>query len=436
MGEIRFNYKNDQLFLEGAEGERFKYYGVSQKNNPYSSTNFYRIDNNFGYVQGKINFSSDCDNNVVISDQNNTTISKTKNSFISINGGCLEVLPIDETKIAYTTALDMLKDKRIRYNIPQKILKRERLKRKKHRDLEKILFDNYRLHPTQIKKINKSAKENGIFYISDSLNKYVFKYLGEDKEKINATFEITKSIPNLFPLIEKTKKGDVSVRLEDGFYGLEKFIEEGRNSPRGLMYFFELGRYMAIMHKKLLRLIEQKPELKASFLSSGKHLSDSNLVSLGIDLALGGFGEINLELDYLAKLKLSRKIKSFPEYLIHGDLNGSNIIITPKGLRFIDLERIKISRRVCELESPLIYGGNMTVPSYVKGSLKSLVEGYNIHTKQPLINKEKRLGRDLVKYALIKNFVIRNIRRGEKSNSKRNLLKNLSSLDKEVVNNG
>ena len=73
----------------------------------------------------------------------------------------------------------------------------------------------------------------------------------------------------------------------------------------------------------------------------------------------------------------------------------------------------------------------MAIPFYLGGSLKSLIDGYNNSAKSPISDKEYRLSIDLVKYALVKNFVIRNIRRGEKSNTKENLLANLSVLSRE-----
>ena len=130
MGEIKFDYKNGQFFLEGAKGDRFEYYGVSPKNNPFPSVNFYRTGDNFGYVQGRINFSDNCNNNVIISDQDEIVISNTKNSFISINNGRLSILPISEVETSSNMGLDLLKNKEITYNIPQKVLKREKLKRK------------------------------------------------------------------------------------------------------------------------------------------------------------------------------------------------------------------------------------------------------------------------------------------------------------------
>ncbi|MBS3089355.1 phosphotransferase [Candidatus Pacearchaeota archaeon] len=431
MSEIKFDYKNGQFFLEGVEGERFECRGVLPINDFRQPVNFYRINNNFGYVQGRINFFDSCDNNVVVSDQTEITIFNAKNSFISINNGALQVLPISEVEIVCARGLDLLKNKKIIYNIPKEVLKRERLKRKSHGELEKILIENYRLHPVQLREIEKSAKKNGIFYVSDGYNKYVFKYIGEEEKRVEAISEVAKNISYLFPAIKETTDGKSGVVLEDGTYVLEEFIRGKHNTKRDLSYFTKLGDYMATMHEQLLILVENHPNLGREFLTDAKHLSESNSVALGIDLSLAGLEGINSEISQFVELELSKEIKLLPEYLIHGDLNESNVMVTPNGFRFIDLEKIKMSKRICELESPLIFGGNMAIPFYLEGSLKSIIGGYNSSAKSPLSDKERKLSIDLIKYALVKNFVIRNIRRGEKANTKENLLANLSLLSKE-----
>ncbi len=432
MGKIRLDYKNGQFFLEGVEGKRVEYQGVSPKNNSCHPINFYREGDNFGYVRGRINFSDNCNNNVIISDQNEIVIFNTRNSFISINNGELSILPISEVEASSNIGLKLLKDKEIKYNIPKKVLKREKLKRKNKSDLERILAENYQIHSVQLDGIKESVKNNGIFYVSDEYSEYIFKYLGEDEKKVEAIAEVAESMPYLFPAIKKTTKGRAGVVLEDGVYGLEEFIIEQHNNKRDLSYFTKLGGYISLMHEQLSTLIERNPALKKEFLTNIKHLSESNLIALSIDLSIAGFKEINSEIRQFAKSELSKEIESLPKCMIHGDLNGSNVLVTPNGLRFIDFERIKISKKICELESPLIFGGNMTVPFYLEGSLRSLVEGYNSSAKSPISNKEYELSIDLVKYALVKNFVIRNIRRREKSNTKENLLVNMSSLNREI----
>src|SRR3989338_3379359 len=146
MSEIKFDYKNGQFFLEGVEGERFECRGVLPINDFRQPVNFYRINNNFGYVQGRINFFDSCDNNVVDSDQTDITIFNAKNSFISINNGALQVLPISEVEIVCARGLDLLKIKkkkpwRVGEDTNRKLspasspIKRDRKKCKKERNI-------------------------------------------------------------------------------------------------------------------------------------------------------------------------------------------------------------------------------------------------------------------------------------------------------------
>ena len=75
----------------------------------------------------------------------------------------------------------------------------------------------------------------------------------------------------------------------------------------------------------------------------------------------------------------------------------------------------------------------MEVPIYISGSMTKLIEGYNEKSSEEIEDSEKYLTKMLLEYSLIKNFVIRNIRRKEKENTKENLLENISLLRKEKL---
>ena len=210
---------------------------------------------------------------------------------------------------------------------------------------------------------------------------------------------------------------------------MEEFVQGKVNPERNPQYFSKLGETSALMHDKLLKLIEENPELGKELLSDTKYLSESNLISLAIDLSLQGHFDISSDFQRFGELK--KGIESLPDYFIHGDLNGSNVVEVSNGLRFIDLERIKKSKRILEFESPLIFVGNMEVPVYIPGSITNLIEGYNKKSSEEIKDSEKYLTKMLLEYSLIKNFVIRNIRRKEKANTKLNLLENLSLLKRE-----
>jgi len=394
-----------------------------------NEVNFYRVDDNFGYVGGNVTFSDDCSNNLVISDEPKTTINNLQNSLIIIRKGNLDVYSIESFQESYEKVVSLLNGKAVRYNIPKKVFQRENLVRKSPKNLEKILLNNYGFLSKEIKEIKGRVKRNGIFQVSNGEKDRIFKYFGDNKGRVEAIFEIARKLYPLFPLIEETNSGEHYVSLEDGLYILEEFIQGKINPKRDSQYFNNIGKTSALMHNKLLQLIKENHNLGMELHSDTKYLSESNLISLAIDLSLQGHFDVSSDFQKFEELK--REIEFLPDYFIHGDLNNSNVVETLDGLRFIDLERMKKSKRILEFESPLIFAGNMEIPVYIPGSIRCLVKGYNKQSSEKIEDKEEHLIKMLLEYSLIKNFVIRNIRRKEKENTKRNLLKNISLLRTE-----
>ena len=48
---LNFEHKNSRIFLEGAEGEKFEGNNLSPPNSQFQIVNFYREDDNFGYIR-------------------------------------------------------------------------------------------------------------------------------------------------------------------------------------------------------------------------------------------------------------------------------------------------------------------------------------------------------------------------------------------------
>lgn len=396
-----------------------------------NGVNFYRVNDNFGYIEGQITFSEDCSNNLVFSDESNNKISNLSNSLIIIQNGNEDVYSIKNVQESYERVISYLNGKEVRYNIPNKVFKRENLTRKSPKDLENLLLDNYNFLTKEIREIKGRVKNNGVFQVSNGEINKIFKYFGDNKTRIEAISKITEKIYPLFPLIERTNSGKSYVPLKDGLYILEEFVEGNFNPKRDSLYFSILGETSALMHNKLLQLIKEDPSIGKELLSDARYLSESNLISLAIDLSLQGHSDISSNFQRFEELK--KGIESLPDYFIHGDLNSSNVVETSGDLRFIDLERIKKSKRILEFESPLIFAGNMETPIYVPESMKNLIEGYNKGAPEKIKDPEKYLTKMLLEYSLIKNFVVRNIRRKEKENTKENLLENLFLLGKEEL---
>jgi len=394
-----------------------------------NEVNFYRVNDNFGYVQGNITFSGDCSNNLVVSDESVNKIRNLSNSLVIIQNGKEEFYPLNDFQESYERVISHLNEKEVRYNIPDKVFKRENLTRKSPKDLENLLLENYNFLTKEIREIKGRVKNNGVFQVSNGEVNKIFKYFGDNVKRIESIAEITRELYPLFPLIERTNSGKHYLLLEDELYILEEFVNGNFNAKRDLQYFRRIGETSALMHNELLQLIKENPNLGKELLSDTKYLSESNLISLAVDLSLQGHSDISSNFQRFEELK--ERIESLPDYFIHGDLNSSNVIETSEGLRFIDLERIKKSKRILEFESPLIFAGNMEVPVYVPESMKNLIEGYNKGSSEKIEDSEKHLTKILMEYSLIKNFVIRNIRRKEKENTKKNLLENLSLLERE-----
>ncbi len=407
----------------------FMYNALKARNS--NEVNFYRVNDNFGYVQGRITFSEDCSNNLVFSDESNSKISNLSNSLIIIQNGNEDVYPIKNFKESYERVISRLNRKEVRYNIPDKVFKRENLTRKNPKDLEKLLLDNYGFLSKEMREIKGKVKNNGIFQVSNGERNKIFKYFGDNRKRIESISEITENLYPLFPLIERTNSGKHYIPLEDGLYVLEEFVKGNFNPKRDMPYFSKLGETSSLMHNKLLQLIGCNPNLGKELFSDTKYLSESNLISLAIDLSLQGHFDISSNFQKFEELK--KGIESLPDYFIHGDLNSSNVVETSRGLRFIDLERIKKSKRILEFESPLIFAGNMELPVYVPGSMRNIISGYNKGSPEEIKDSEKYLTKMLLEYSLIKNFVVRNIRRKEKENTKENLLENLFLLGKEEL---
>ena len=104
-------------------------------------------------------------------------------------------------------------------------------------------------------------------------------------------------------------------------------------------------------------------------------------------------------------------LSKLSEALIHRDLNQSNIFWNMNNPKIVDSESIGIYRRLEEFIAPLLLGDNMARPNYIKDSLERIVENYNDSINNPLSQEEENALRPLLKYSLLKYYVVRSIRR-------------------------
>lgn len=390
---------------------------------------FYREGNNFGYVTGEITFSGRCMNNVVISDKEKTTVSNSTNSFTIFYKGTTQVFPIESQSMS-ELGISLLKGKKIIYHTPSQVFARENLEKKNTSMLEDILAQSYGLTNIHLTPIKGSIRKEGLFHVLSKEGEFVLKNLGTNTARAKALFEVVQELPSFFPTGKKTTSGERFVCLSDGFYGLEEYVIGEPIKERSLSYYFELGGKIARMHRELSGAIERRG-LQNTFLSECSHSSASNLIAINIDLAVNGHDSFLPETKRIMSAGFDVRRDFLDEAYIHGDLNQSNVILTSTGLKFIDLELLRFSRRVVDFESPLLFGRNMAPPLYLKSSFKAITQGYNVHSKFPIKEEEKEYVLYLLRYALLKNFVIRNIRRGEKNNRPETLAENLKLLGEE-----
>ena len=122
----------------------------------------------------------------------------------------------------------------------------------------------------------------------------------------------------------------------------------------------------------------------------------------------------------------------FHGQLIHRDLNHSNLIWQGDNFKIVDSETLKISNRLNEFECPILFRGNMEKPRYIKNSLGAMVHAYNQSSETPLSREEIKILPSLLKYALLRNFVTRKIRRGVKDETYLDeIIENIKALEED-----
>ena len=186
-----------------------------------------------------------------------------------------------------------------------------------------------------------------------------------------------------------------------------------------MRYFSLLGGHIGLLHNHFSNFLKRNKWIKEVLAPIGSRTSESNLISFYFDLATGKTNNTVLlsELERIIEKDLDTQMRSLPIALIHGDLNHSNLIWQENNPKIVDSETIKHSSRLNEFESPLLFGGNMEKPRYIKGSLEVMAYSYNQSSKVPLSKEEIKVLPSLLKYALLQNFVVRKIRRRLKDES-------------------
>jgi len=241
-----------------------------------------------------------------------------------------------------------------------------------------------------------------------------------------------ESIPDFFPKIySRTDNFGYTSDMIDGWYGLESFIK-GFNKERNLDYFSLLGGYINLLHQQLDSF--SRSNNLESLISEDSYLSESNIASIFLDLLINSQKHDFLlsEIEKIIAENLSFKIKSLRKSLIHRDLNQSNILWIRETPKIIDSESIRIATRINEFIPALILKGNRNRPNYIKGSLSTLINSYNKVGRNILSKDEEDILPSLLKYSLLRYYVIRTIRRNIEKKDYLELEKDLNKLNEDL----
>lgn len=436
MVQVPINYDNRDLYVKGnGDSKDYQVQIDSPRICPLGDIKSFREKNNFSYSSGSVEFN-ECDNCVVLSDFNSNYINGIRDSLVLASKGDVLVMSFSNLEKILEIVEKHLVGRSIKYSIPQSVVLREDLVKKDIGGLRKEIISKYGLKPIDIKPIKRGRTRFGLYYVKvDSEWEFVLKYQGQKQCHADVIANISNKYPSIFSKVRKRSDSEgFTFRLEDGLYGLEEFIHGKVNRDKTPRFYRQMGRLITRLHDNLNDFIEANPSSIQYLSTESRHLSESNLLAIWLDLT-NHYRSYELASKVIRDLiteDVSNKVQSLPKATIHGDLNRSNIIWNGSNPRIIDKETIKISRRVMELQIPLLFTGPTGFPEYSSKSLEYLSEGLALGGK-PLSKEEFSLMGHLLKYCLIKNYAVRNIRRGlDQDQRLTNLNLNLKRIGSEL----
>ena len=416
MTEISLDSKKNQLKINSYNGNsREIFQQEADLGRDFSQEwNFFRENNNHTYTKGSVFYEGRCENNLVISLHQSNNLTDIKNAFVCAGDSFIEISPISNMFKIIDEGRRILSGQKIHYHIPKSVFERENLGKKKLGYLKWTINEHYGVSPRKITPASSRSKKGGVYYLEDKKGqKYFFKFKSKDRNHAELLSEIAESIPDLFPQIyPKIGSLDYTLKMNDGWYGLESFIE-GKPRERNLDYFSLLGENIRLLHQNLANFFRDNQKARVVLSSAYHHLSESNIASIYLDLMIKNSDNAFLlsELERIIGEDLSSKSSYLPKFLVHRDLNQSNVLWTREKPILIDSESIGISERVNEFIPALLLQGNRNRPNYVLNSLNAIVSSYNRTTDNSLSSEEESVFPEILKYSLIRYHVIRNIRR-------------------------
>ncbi|MCK5625078.1 hypothetical protein KAI04_04515 [Candidatus Pacearchaeota archaeon] len=393
-----------------------------------------REKDNFSYIKGENPiYDTNCHNSLIISNLEEGVIKGVSNHALIKNSGKNYLIPITKINEIIDLSKEILNESKVFYKKPKSIFEMQNLKDLSEDYIKQKLVENYNLEIKNLLEIKTKKGKNRTYKIISKKNKeFMLKYQGKNSELFEYQSSFLEGI-SFFPKIISTINSLRYISINNSIYALEEFVE-GNKFPLDMENYFNLvGKHLALMHNEFNQKNILKNNLEIVLAQEGNSLSESNLNSMQIDLKINSNNEFFLkEIDSFPK-SLGQIVNSFPNQIIHGDLNKSNLIWNENNATIIDSETIRFSQRIKDFIPASLFEGNLNIPSYTPNSLKKLIESYDFYSNQKLSEAEKTILPNLLKFSLIKSYVIYVLRRNLKDEKFKNkIIHNLKLIGGEI----
>ncbi len=371
-----------------------------------------RERDNFAYVIGqKPIYPKDCKNSLIISDLNKGKVEGISNSALIRKNGKEYLIPINNIEEILRISKNVIGFQGISYQKPLAIIEREVLKKLDEDFIRRKILETYGFLIESANKIQTNKGNYRVYEISSPKNgRFMLKYHGTCFDLFEAQTSLLGKT-SLFPKIIKTKNSKSHMAFENSIYYLEEFVN-GNSFPKDIdSYYNFVGKYLALIHNEFRKKTSSIIGIENCLNQEGNPLSESNLISMKIDLDQDFENYFSIRGIKSFFENLNKFKDTLPSQIIHGDLNKSNLIWKENNPTAIDFETINFSKRINEFVPALLFEGNLSIPRYSPGSLDKLLVSYNIYSDKILTEAEKTILPDFLKFTLIKSHVIYVIRK-------------------------
>ena len=392
-----------------------------------------RERDNFFYTKGAIPiYDPESNNSIIISNSKKGFLQTTSNNALIKDKDKSYLIPITEIDEILNISSKILKGKRIFYKKPYSIKERENLERLSQEEIIQGCRENYDLKIKNISQITNGKGKNRIYKIISKENEeFILKYRGKNPDLFEAQSILLKD--NIyFPKIINTKNSEQYMRFNQNVYAIEEFVKGQENPLDKEKYFEFLGETLALMHNEISSKVSKNKNLEEALAKEGNSVSESNLISIQIDLMNTYDNQFLLNEMKSFYKNLSERLKPLPNQIIHGDINRSNLIWTKNNAKIIDSETMGFSKRIREFIPALLLKGNFQYPAFVQNSARELSKYYNFSSNNQLTEAEHLILPDLLKFSLLKLYTVYNIRRNKESSKfKKQVIDSLDILGGE-----